>query len=210
MKTQVMNVATPPSPTKTYKSSPVWKVDQKIYKVRLQTLKNCELAISWFPRFQYNASGGGCVGIVQAESDTSDKYHIYFDPLDVEIPDLDFFTTRILGVPFPPFCRIQIRPQKFEGWWQIQSGNIQMTLSAQFDCCIGSLYKSPPLLVDVLLTSGRANGTIHSGSGRSIQEGSGKIAGVTVVPKTGDLFLDTLLGLPCEALAFMELELFLL
>eukprot|EP01025_Chloroclados_australasicus_P027430 TRINITY_DN271_c1_g1_i1.p2 TRINITY_DN271_c1_g1~~TRINITY_DN271_c1_g1_i1.p2 ORF type:complete len:213 (-),score=24.52 TRINITY_DN271_c1_g1_i1:287-925(-) len=192
-------------PLKTYRQSA-----QQQCKISLKTLRNCELAISWFPRFNYNAVGGGCLGYAEMQSQTSYKYNVYFDPNDVIIPDLNWSTTKILGLPLPPLIRIGIRPQKFEGWWEKASGQAEMNLVAEFDCCIADIYKSPPLLVSVPLTTEQAQGEMHSGSGRFVQQGRGRLAGITVVPKTGDLFVDTLLSLPTEALAFMEVELELL
>eukprot|EP01023_Acetabularia_acetabulum_P016133 TRINITY_DN17966_c1_g2_i2.p3 TRINITY_DN17966_c1_g2~~TRINITY_DN17966_c1_g2_i2.p3 ORF type:complete len:210 (+),score=31.33 TRINITY_DN17966_c1_g2_i2:234-863(+) len=208
MRAIISNVyTTPEAPSHTHI---IQRTNQQ-QQIKLRTKQNCELAISWFPRFNYNAVGGGCQGLVKMEEQKKDKYTLYFDPTKVCIPNLNWITTRVMGiVPLPPLLFVAIRPQKFQGWWNRENGEAEMNLVAEFDCCIGNFYKSPPLLVDVPLTTQTAQGVIHQGDGRFIQQGKGKLAGVTVVPKTGDILVDTVLGLPCEALAFMEIELELL
>ena len=79
-------------------------------QVVLNTLSDCELAVSIYPTFSYNAGGGGGVGNATRGSDG--MIHIDFDTSTLKIPSVSTSTSSILGVPLPPPLNIEIIPQK--------------------------------------------------------------------------------------------------
>jgi hypothetical protein len=74
--------------------------------VKLITGSSCELAVSFYPLFAYNASSGTGVGPAQLQADGTTS--IAFDPESIYIPPLDFRSTRVLGLPIPPPLQIAI------------------------------------------------------------------------------------------------------
>lgn len=71
------------------------------------------LAISVYPPFAYDATGGGGVAAVTKGQDGG-RLGLAFDAATVAIPPLDWRTGRWLGVPLPPFLRIDIVPLRLE------------------------------------------------------------------------------------------------
>lgn len=71
-----------------------------------------ELAVSVYPRFTYDAQGGGGVG--SAEDIGNGMIRVKFDPAQFVIPPLDFRSTKLLGLPIPPPLQISIKMQKLE------------------------------------------------------------------------------------------------
>ena len=80
--------------------------------VQLFTQSDCELAVSIYPMFAYNASSG--TGFATSERQEDGRMHVTFDPSKLTIPDLNWRTTRILGLPLPPPFNIAIQPRKLE------------------------------------------------------------------------------------------------
>ncbi len=82
-------------------------------QVRLKTRADCELAVSFYPRFRYNAVGGGGWGTVTNLGDG--KLHLNFDTSVLIIPDMSYRTATLMGLlPIPPPLNIAIKPRSLE------------------------------------------------------------------------------------------------
>lgn len=79
-------------------------------QVRLDTRKDCWLAVSYMPWFQYDASAGQGRGIA-TPSETPGRLRLKFSPSDLHIPSLSWRTTSVGIVPLPPGIAIHIHPQ---------------------------------------------------------------------------------------------------
>lgn len=172
------------------------------YTVKFKTLSNCRLGISWYPDFEYNAEGGIGTGSVQKMVD--DDFSINFDLETLYIPSLTSATTKFLGLPLPPFLRIDIVPEVFKGIINKNSGKVDLEFKAKFLFSIGSLYKAPPLMVNTLLTSDESKGNMRRGKGEKMNsEGDCRLVGVALVDPIDDFLLNSFLSLPTECLASM-------
>lgn len=99
----------------------------KLYTVKFRTLSACKLGISIYPDFEYNAEGGKGTGsgAKVAESNLSDEVSVSFDLETLYIPPLKSATTRFLGLPLPPFLKIDIVPELFSGSINQESGQVK-------------------------------------------------------------------------------------
>ena len=178
----------------------------------LRVKDGCLLGVSVYPNFRYNASGGGGRGhatLVDGDAQTV-AYQVHFEAGALYIPPLDTSTTKILGLPLPPFLRIAIEPLSLRGRLDVNTGRVELDFDAEFKFTVGTIYAAPPLRVTTTLTTEDSNGMIRSGRGtRRNQEGSCKLVGVARVPRVEERFLDTFLMLPTDALAELEAELVL-
>ncbi|KAL3521493.1 hypothetical protein ACH5RR_019642 [Cinchona calisaya] len=179
-----------------------------VYNVKFESLASCKLGISVYPDFEYNAEGGRGTGtgtkstnIPQKESDGS-IISVDFDLNTLYIPPLTTATTRFLGLPLPPFLRIDIAPELLKGIINQETGKVELEFKAKFWFSIGKLYKAPPLLVGTVLTSEESKGTIRSGRGERLNDaGRCQLVGVATVQPIDDFFMNSFLGLPTECLA---------
>lgn len=177
-----------------------------IYAIKFKTLSNCKLGISWYPDFEYNAEGGIGIGTVRnsGDDDSDGDFLVSFDLETLYIPPLTSVTTKFLGLPLPPFLRIDIVPEVFQGIINKNSGKVDLEFKAKFLFSIASLYKAPPLVVNTLLTSEESKGKIRNGRGeRMSDEGNCRLVGVAFVDPIDDFLLDSFLSLPTECLASM-------
>ncbi|KAL9269559.1 hypothetical protein AKJ16_DCAP21453 [Drosera capensis] len=184
------------------------------YKVRFETLESCKLGIARYPDFQYNARGGGGQGEGKVVNEQQVEGEVEFDgevitvEFDVEglyIPPLSYATTKFLGLPFPPFLKIEIVPEVFQGRIEKISGKVDLEFKAKFWFSVGTIYKAPPLLVATILTSEESAGEMRTGRGQRLDNaGRCKLVGVATVDPIDDLFMNTFLGLPTECLAEMN------
>ena len=176
---------------------------------RLVTLAGCGLAIGGYPRFRYNACGGGGVGQV-ARPDASGWQALEFDPAALQIPPLESRTTRFLGLPLPPGLVIEIAPERLAGRLQPATGVLQLRFQARFRFRIGGLYRAPDLVIDTELSTEPLRSRRHRLEGRRLKaEGEALLVGVATVSPSGDPWLDRFLGLPDEALALLRCQLVL-
>ena len=176
---------------------------------RLTTLPGCGLAIGGYPRFCYDATGGGGVGQV-ARPGASGWQGLEFDPAALQIPPLESRTTRFLGLPLPPGLVIAIAPQRLAGRLQPATGELQLRFQARFRFRIGGLYRAPDLLIDTELSTEPLRSRRHRLEGRRLKaEGEALLVGVATVSPSGDPWLDRFLGLPDEALALLRCQLVL-
>lgn len=71
-----------------------------------------QLGISFYPRFRYNAVGGGGWGTVTHLADG--KLQLVFDTSVLVIPDFSYRTASLFGLPIPPPLNITIKPLRLE------------------------------------------------------------------------------------------------
>ena len=171
---------------------------------RLDTLSGCSLAIGRYPRFGYNASGGGASGSLSPAGD-----ELLFPVEAVSIPPLNGHTTRFLGLPLPPGLEIRIAPERLAGSLDPATGAVQLDFRARFHFRLAiagwPLLEAPPLLVAALLRTGCAEGERHQAEGLPLDaSGRGRLVGVAMITPTGTAWLDRFLGLPDEALAELD------
>ena len=57
-----------------------------VSQVRMRTLQGSELAVGFYPNFDYDSSGGG--GIARAVRGEDNRLHLTFDPGAVSIPNV--------------------------------------------------------------------------------------------------------------------------
>ncbi|KAK7314957.1 hypothetical protein VNO77_33489 [Canavalia gladiata] len=174
------------------------------YTVSFKTERGCKLGISRYPDFEYNAEGGkgqGSGGKV-SENSANNELLVSFDLESLYIPSLTSSTTKFLGLPLPPFLKIDIVPEALQGSINQESGKVDLEFKAKFLFSAGSLYKAPPLLVKTVLTSEESKGTMKSGRGKRLdKEGKCRLVGVATVDPIDDFLMNSFLGLPTECLA---------
>ncbi len=173
----------------------------------LTTEADCALAIGPYPRFRYDARGGG--GVSAPMEPAEDGWQaLRFAPAGLTIPALSARTTRFLGLPLPPGLRIAITPQRLEGRWQPSSGRVELTFEARFQLLVAERPVAPELRVATRLTTEEARGRRHQVRGAPLDgEGLGVLVGLASVPATGEGWLDRFLQLPDEALALLRCRL---
>lgn len=173
-------------------------------ELTLHTLADCGLVIGAYPRFRYDARGGGGVGWL-SEGDDNGLQALRFHPDALTIPPLHWRTTRFLGLPLPPGLAITIHPQQLEGSLDGATGAMALRFCARFRFAIGSLYRAPDLIVATTLSTGPVQGRRHQGTGQPLDgDGQAQLVGVASIAPSGDPWLDRFLGLPDEALALLR------
>ena len=175
--------------------------DSQLQRWRLDTLSACSLAIGAYPRFSYNASGGGATSQPAAE--------LLFPVESVQILPLNWRTTRFLGLPLPPGLEIRIAPERLAGRLDAGTGTVQLDFRARFHFRIAiagwPLLEAPPLLVATSLSTAAAAGERHRAQGQPLDaRGRARLVGVATITPTGTAWLDRFLGLPDEALAELD------
>ncbi|KAI3435529.1 hypothetical protein D9Q98_001595 [Chlorella vulgaris] len=174
--------------------------------VLMNTLSGCELAVSLYPTFSYDASGGGGSGSVRQGDDG--LLHLTFDVATLNIPPINSQHASIIGIPVPPPLNIAIVPQRLEGTLDPATGQLDLEFLASFEFTAGSLYRAAPLTVATTLTTEASQGDQLSGTGhRLAADGRARLAGVARVPATEDRLLNSFLLLPSEALAVLSADL---
>ncbi|OEL32749.1 hypothetical protein BAE44_0006234 [Dichanthelium oligosanthes] len=174
--------------------------------VEFRTREGCRLGIARYPDFAYDAQGGRGAGAARgAESGEVGTVLVDFDVASLYIPPMSGATTRFLGLPLPPFLKIEILPEALGGTIDRATGQVDLKFRSRFCFSVGSVYKAPPLFVDTTLTSEESRGAIRSGTGeRMDDEGKCKLVGVAVVDPIDDLFMNTFLSLPTECIAYLN------
>jgi hypothetical protein len=178
----------------------------------LTTLDGCQLAIGRFPRFAYNASGGGALSEPVGPASPSSSIPLHFASEQLRIPPLNWRTTRFLGLPLPPGLSIAITAEQLQGDLNPvdQSVRLQFRARFRFRLAVGvvCLYAAPDLLVHTTLQSGPCQGQRHGACGRPRSaDGDTLLVGIARVEPSGDPWLDRFLGLPDEALAELRCRL---
>ncbi|MFZ0407610.1 MAG: hypothetical protein WAM11_05815 [Cyanobium sp.] len=175
--------------------------------LHLQTLAGCGLRIGRYPRFGYDASGGGGTATLGGP-DRGGWQALSFEAAALAIPALSWRTTRCLGLPLPPGLRITIDPQRLEGRWQIATGALELQFDARFRFAVADWYRAPDLIVRTQLSTGAVRGLRHSAQGQPLDgNGQALLVGIATVEPTGANRFDRFLGLPDEALAQLRCRL---
>lgn len=182
---------------------------------QLTTLSGCRLAIGRYPRFAYDATGGGGLSqplITKGFPGCSTAISLKFSAEQLTIPPLNWRTTRFLGLPLPPGLSITIAPELLSGDLDSSSGEVRLLFRARFRFRValaGSCrYAAPDLLVETVLQSGPCQAERHRACGRPRDAGGDMLlVGIARVEPTGDPWLDRCLGLPDEALAELHCRL---
>jgi len=179
---------------------------------QLTTLTGCQLAIGRYPRFSYDASGGG--GVSQAPPATANSCSIplQFPAGQLSIPPLDGRSTRFLGLPLPAGLSITIAPEQLQGELDAATGSVTLQFRARFRFRLAlgrlTLYAAPDLRIHTTLQSGPCQGQRHRACGHPRRSsGETLLVGTARVEPTGDRWLDRFLGLPDEALAELHCRL---
>lgn len=96
------------------------------YTVSFKTQRACKLGISRYPDFEYNAEGGKAAGSgAKVTHDlANNEIFVSFDLETLYIPPLTSSTTKFLGLPLPPFLKIDIVPIFFQGSIDQESGKV--------------------------------------------------------------------------------------
>ncbi len=174
--------------------------------MKLKSLAGCRLKIGKYPPFNYNAYGGGGKATI-LPNQKNHLLHISFSSKTFSIPPLTSKTTKFLSLPLPPGFKIEMSMDKLEGTIDENSGQMLLTFESKFVFSIGTILKFPDLIVKTLLNTGQVKGKLHDGEGIPLQnDGTTKLVGISIIPKTGNKILDTFLGLPNEALAELQCE----
>jgi len=172
--------------------------------VELKTQDGCALVIGRYPRFGYDARGGGGRA-QQGPSDADGWRDLVFEPASLVIPELNWRTTRLLGLPLPPGLAIAIVPEQLQGRWQRTSGAVQLRFRSRFRFKVADQVAAPDLIVDTQLATASVQGKRHRGQGQPLNAGGeGLLVGVATVQPSGEGWFDRFLGLPDEALALMR------
>ncbi len=175
--------------------------------VDLRTEAGCALAIGPWPRFRYDARGGGGRGESGAEAGEGWR-PLVFDPAALTIPPLHARSARIWGLPLPPGLEIAIEPLELAGRWNPGAGLVDLAFEARFQLRLAGRSIAPQLRVSTRLGTGEARGQSQRASGRPLDgEGRGVLVGIALVPPSGAAWLDRFLGLPGEALAVLGCQL---
>ena len=93
--------------------------------VEFRTREGCRLGIARYPDFAYDAEGGRGVGAGRgAGSGEGGTVLVDFDVASLYIPPMSGATTRFLGLPLPPFLKIDILPVALGGTIDRATGQV--------------------------------------------------------------------------------------
>lgn len=98
------------------------------YTISFKTLGACKLGISRYPDFEYNAQGGAGTGTGtknNTDGNLNEEISVSFDLKTLYIPPLTSRTTKFLGLPLPPFLKIEIVPELFQGSINQETGQVK-------------------------------------------------------------------------------------
>ncbi|KAH0852919.1 hypothetical protein HID58_093596 [Brassica napus] len=184
------------------------QLPSNLYTVSFKTIGTGKLSISRYPDFEYSPQGGSGSGTARCiDADGGDKNRtsnselsVSFDVGTLYIPSLTNQTTKFLGLPLPPpFLKIDIAPEMFQGTIDQDSGKVELEFTAKWDIQSSAV--------------GGENGVDDGGVYRREEErrgermdGEGKcrLVGVARVETVDDLFMNTFLSLPSECLADLQ------
>lgn len=98
--------------------------------VEFRTRDGCRLGIARYPDFAYNAQGGRGVGAGRGsksgeeDQDGIGTVLVDFDVATLYIPPMSGATTRFLGLPLPPYLKIDILPEALGGTIDRATGQV--------------------------------------------------------------------------------------
>ncbi|CAH8364239.1 unnamed protein product [Eruca vesicaria subsp. sativa] len=187
------------------------QLPSNLSSVSFKTIGTGKLSISRYPDFEYSPQGGSGSGTAMSIGEEKNRTQnselsVSFDVDTLYIPSLTNQTTKFLGLPLPPFLKIDIAPEVFQGTIDQESGKVELEFTAKF--CFtagGGIYRAPPLLVKTVLTTEESIGEKKRGRGERMDgEGKCRLVGVARVETVDDLFMNTFLSLPSECLADLQ------
>lgn len=88
-----------------------------------KTFEACKLGISRYPDFVYNAKGGSGTGTGK-RIESSEEIAVDFDLEKLYIPPLTSATAKFLGLPLPPFLKIDVVPELLRGYVSQETGKV--------------------------------------------------------------------------------------
>lgn len=108
------------------------QLPNNLYSVSFKTIGTGKLGISRYPDFDYSPRGGSGTGtarkIAVDDGDrnraSNSELSVSFDVGTLYIPSLTNQTTKFLGFPMPPFLKIDISPEIFQGTIDPESGKV--------------------------------------------------------------------------------------
>ncbi len=182
-----------------------------VIPIRLDVEYGSTLGVAWFPEFQYNTTDkSGGWGTVTDLGDGKGYVSFLDDSLSVEplefIPGIIPWTDAIPGTET---IRVEIFPNEMSGEIDFCTGEISMDFDAMFQTRMELIEPFYGMVDEIIvicdLTTGVSTGQSHSLEG-SLMEDNGRLtlAGVAVVPETGDILVNTLLTLPSDARVMMN------
>ncbi|XP_010444069.1 PREDICTED: uncharacterized protein LOC104726821 [Camelina sativa] len=186
------------------------QLPNNLYSVSFKTVGTGKLGISRYPDFEYSPHGGSGTGTAQKidenRASNSGLLSVCFNVATLYIPPLTSQTTKFLGFPLPPFLKIDISPEVFQGSIEPESGKVELEFTAKFSFTAGGgIYRAPALVVKTVLTTEESRGERKSGRGeRMDKEGKCRLVGVAKVETVDDWFMNTFLSLPEECLADLQ------
>ncbi|AED97569.1 unnamed protein product [Arabidopsis thaliana] len=181
-----------------------------LYSVSFKTIGTGKLGISRYPDFEYSPLGGSGAGTAKKIDDknraSNSELSVCFNVATLYIPSLTSQTTKFLGFPLPPFLKIDISPEIFQGTINQESGKVELEFMAKFFFTAGGgIYRAPALVVRTVLTTEESIGENKRGKGERLdEEGKCRLVGVAKVETIDDLFMNTFLSLPAECLADLQ------
>eukprot|EP00238_Polyblepharides_amylifera_P015720 CAMPEP_0196577768 /NCGR_PEP_ID=MMETSP1081-20130531/6782_1 /TAXON_ID=36882 /ORGANISM="Pyramimonas amylifera, Strain CCMP720" /LENGTH=270 /DNA_ID=CAMNT_0041896779 /DNA_START=89 /DNA_END=901 /DNA_ORIENTATION=+ len=174
--------------------------------VKINTEKECALGVSLYPDFAYNAEGGGGMGRVTS-MDVDGKVAVNFDPLTLNIPALETATADLLGLPLPPLFKGEIRPISLSGFIEKRSGKVDLQFEADIVPSVTKMLVGKPLKLFMNLTTETSWGATRSARGKRLDsEGRCVLVGVARLPPSSDPVSTTLLMLPSDCLAVLQVR----
>uniref|UniRef100_A0A1J3I3K9 Uncharacterized protein n=1 Tax=Noccaea caerulescens TaxID=107243 RepID=A0A1J3I3K9_NOCCA len=187
------------------------QLPNNLYSVSFKTIGTGKLGISRYPDFEYSPRGGSGAGTarkIDGDQNRASESELSacFDVGTLYIPPLTSQTTKFLGFPLPPFLKIDISPEVFEGTIDPESGKVELEFTAKFCFTAGvGLYRAPALVVKTVLTTEESIGERKKGRGERMDgEGKCRLVGVAKVETVDDWFMNTFLSLPAECLADLQ------
>ncbi len=175
--------------------------------MKLESLDDCKLVIGNYPPFKYNAIGGGGKARLN-RSDKQEVFDVEFSKDDFYIPELNYKTTRILGVPIPPGIKIRMELDQLKGKYNSSTEEMVLAFESRFILSLWQIFTAPDIIIKTDLTTNRVTSKLHDVTGKiSTDKKETVLVGVAIVEPTGNKYLDLFLGLPSEALAVLNCKL---
>lgn len=106
------------------------QLPNNLYSVSFKTTGTGKLGISRYPDFEYSPQGGSGTGTAQKidkNRASNSELSVCFNVATLYIPSLTNQTTKFLGFPLPPFLRIDISPEIFQGTIDQESGKVKIS-----------------------------------------------------------------------------------
>ena len=155
--------------------------------MRLKSLDECRLRIGKYHTFTCNSTGAG------GKSTLIPNEKIIFKLF------ISFFTSRSWNQ--------SVNGSAKRNYWLEFRRNI-IAIQIKVFLCIGGILKFPELIIQTFLKTRKVKSNLHKAKGINLQQsGLTKLVGTSLIQKTGNKILDTLHGLPNEALEELNVSL---